>query len=172
LRVPCVVMAGGRGSRMGDPEKVLARVCGVPLLAHVVSALRGAESCSRILVAATPGHGGVVRLAQALGAEVALLPGDSYVEDLRVALRLVGTPALAVSGDIVGLTPGLVDWFVREALARPAPVVDLETLDGPVGVTLHKDVEGGPWDTIRLESHAPFDVDTPEDLARANNLCG
>jgi len=171
VRVPCIVMAGGRGSRLGLHEKGVAQVCGVPLLARVVSALRRSRSCSRIVVATTPRHGRTVRLAQALGVEVLLLPGDSYVEDLRTALEAVGTPALVVPVDIVGLTPGLVDWFTRQALGSGASVVTLEGPDGPVGVGLHRDPEGGDWTVIRVEDPYIFDVDTGDDLARANRLC-
>lgn len=165
------MMAGGRGSRMGNPEKVLARVCGVPLLAQVLSALQESGVCERIVVVTTPMHGKVVRVAQALGAEVLLLPGESYVEDLRAALDVTGVPALVVSGDIAGLTGRRIEWFLEEAMAREEPVVDLVVDGEPVGVTLHKHPRGGEWVQVEAGDPGVIDVDTPGDLMRARSRC-
>ena len=169
--VPCIIMAGGRGERMGAAEKGLLAPCGRPLLEEVVSALRGSGACSRIVVATTRRHPGIIELAKRLQVEVLLLPGRGYVGDLRRALAHTGTPALVASSDLHGLTPSLVSWFTTAARERSEPVVDLVVRGEPVGLTLHKTQTGGPWATI--ESPLPVsDIDTPEDLEEAARGCG
>lgn len=48
MKPPCVILAGGRSSRMGGGDKALAPLLGRPMLAHVLA--RVAPQCACILI--------------------------------------------------------------------------------------------------------------------------
>ena len=108
-----VVLAGGRGSRMGRPEKCLLPVGAVPLLLRVAAALIWA-GFDEVVVATTRGHPGVAWLAETWGFAVDYTEGLGYGPDLvRLAER--HAPALFASCDLANLTPS----HVKPLLSRP-----------------------------------------------------
>ncbi len=169
-RINCVVMAGGRGSRLGGIEKPLLEVCGAPMLVRVLRALE--HACARVVVAYSPWTRGVEDLCRTLPPMVECVEGrGSYVEDLKEALMLAGLPALVAPSDIPFLNPRLLEAFLEKALSEPADVVNLAGEDGePTGISLFKSM-GGEWASIVMRGEWLIDVDTPEDLERAGSLC-
>ena len=130
-----IVLAAGKGTRMkSDLPKVLHRVCGLPMVEHVVRALRGA-GVQRIVVVI--GHGGEA-VQSALGGTVEYawqreqLGTGHAVRSAVEALAGFEGPVVVASGD----TP-LVDKAAVEALlsAHPGHAVTLATakVDDPTG---------------------------------------
>ena len=67
-----IVLAAGMGTRMKSATpKVLHKVAGIPILAHVLAAARGAGA-SRIVVVTAPAQDDVRNFAKAQGAETAI----------------------------------------------------------------------------------------------------
>jgi len=117
--VDAIVMAGGKGERMGGVEKPMVLLDGKPLLFYVVRALSGSGSIGRIFVAVsprTPQTAGYVRGISDSKASVVMTPGSGYVEDTAYAARALGLrePFLAVSADLPLITPDIVDHIVSE----------------------------------------------------------
>ncbi len=130
-----IVLAAGKGTRMkSDLPKVLHKVCGLPMVEHVVRALRGA-GVERIVVVV--GHGGEVVQA-ALGGTVEYawqreqLGTGHAVRCAAAALEGFEGPVIVASGD----TP-LVDAATMAALLSThgdkAVTVATSVLDDPTG---------------------------------------
>src|SRR6185295_8865655 len=67
-----IILAAGMGTRMKSATpKVLHRVAGLPILGHVVGAMKGA-GISRIVVVSAPGMEDVRAFATSVGAENAI----------------------------------------------------------------------------------------------------
>jgi len=131
MKVAALVMAGGRGSRMGAAvEKPLLPVLEVPMIERLLMALRGARRITRIVVAVTKETPRTAVAVERLGVEVLETPGLGYVEDMRCALkafRLGST--LVVSADLPLLKSETVDRVVayfgrcgKPALTLVAPL--------------------------------------------------
>ncbi|MBS7247741.1 MAG: NTP transferase domain-containing protein [Candidatus Jordarchaeales archaeon] len=124
-----VIMAGGKGSRLGVGEKPLVRVKGRSMIDYVVAAMRQARLVRRVYAAVSPhtpktAHHlektwrGSVWLIQTLGA--------GYVEDLRHVAATLRSPAMLVCPADMPLLRGdlldfVVDSFFREG--KPSLVV-------------------------------------------------
>ena len=169
----CVVMAGGRGSRMGGVAKPLMRVCGEPMISRVVAT--AIELCGDVVVVysdASPGVGEICRSTLAVMGRVSCVEGTgSYVEDLNLGLSLAGLPALVLPADTPLIDSSLLEKFVREASRLEPSIVSLARGDGvEVGISLFKK-PSGPWGYVRMTDCGVMDVDTWEDLRRAEEAC-
>ncbi len=111
-----LIMAGGRGSRLGMKlEKPLLLFNGKPLVDHVISALKGTCRVHRIFAAVTARTPATARHLLERGVDVVLTPGGGFVEDLRRALRALELgPTLVVASDLPLLRRQEVEEVLRE----------------------------------------------------------
>ena len=116
MRLPALLMAGGRGTRLGlGVEKPLVKVAGRPLINYVVEALKQARYVERVVVVASRHTPNTYEAARRLEVEALKSPGEGYVEDLRYAvkvLRLKG-PVLVVACDLPLMSGVLIDHIIR-----------------------------------------------------------
>jgi adenosylcobinamide-phosphate guanylyltransferase len=134
LGVIALVMAGGKGSRMKlKQEKPLISVCGKPVIAFVLEALRKAEKVDGIVVAVS---GCTPKTAEFLegfkNIKIVVTPGEDYVSDLGYAANELGLGVfLAVGADLPLVTGEIFDAIVEryECCGKPAltVAVPLET---------------------------------------------
>lgn len=166
-----VIMAGGRGSRLGGAKKPLLVVCGRRLVDVAIDVAKAVGEkvylCSRDeYIEHLSGLSDVVAVR---------CPGLGYVEDLSHILRIVSPPVLVLPSDMPFLTRRAVESFVKKALGLSVDVVTLtvckDSICRETGISLFKGVEGS-WANIYV-SYSPeyLDIDTPEDLRRAEELC-
>jgi len=113
-----IVLAAGAGTRMKSAlPKVLHKVAGLPLLGHVVRALRDA-GVERIVVVTSPAGDAVRDYARTLGCEDAIQhqqlgTGHAAAAAKDVLADFAGT-LVVVNGDMPLVT--------GDTIARPAPV--------------------------------------------------
>lgn len=172
-----ILLAGGRGSRVGGAVKPLLRHRGRTLLAHALDAL--APHCVELLVMAGAHAAEISRVAE--GARVFADPGEGPHVALRLAARAARHPTLVVApadspflapaiAALVAAGPGavaregdgvnpLVGVFGREELlAATSP--PLRSLQEAVARLLP------PAIPVSVPPGSLLDVDAPADLAR------
>ena len=169
--IECIVMAGGRGTRLGAPEKPMVEVCGEPMIVRVLRQL--ASVCGRIIVVYSRFTPSVGELCRSPPVPVECVRGwGSYVEDLKAALSLASPPVLVAPADMPFLNAYRLEDFMAKALLDPNPIVNLSARGrGPTGLSLFKEAWGS-WSTVEDGGCWTLDVDTPEDLEKARSLCG
>ena len=155
-----VIMAGGRGRRAGDPEKCMWPLCGVPLLFRVAGAL--AQVAAKVVVLTTPAHRRVAKYAAEWGLEVVYTPGEGYEKDFLHAARLA--PAVVAACDLANLSPGHVERLLAYETFATAV-----SQGGYPGLSYLPTPRLDRWADVDVG--ALFDVDTPEDLERAEEEC-
>jgi adenosylcobinamide-phosphate guanylyltransferase len=134
-----LVMAGGRGSRLGvGVEKPLLPICGEAMLRRVVKALKSSKFVEAVFIAVSEWTPNTKREAERLGIVIET-GGLGYVDDLREALRVVWAgygfkDVVVASSDLPLLDGELIDDVVKryaesgkEALTV---VVDREAYEG------------------------------------------
>ena len=171
MRLDCIVMAGGRATRMEGLVKPLLEVCGKPMIMRVVGAIR--NLCNRIILVYSDHTIRVVDLCMGPMGSVECVKGvGGYVEDLKLALNLVSLPALVVPADMPFIDHMILEGFLLKALLTPEPVVNLvDASRGPVGVTLFKEREGSWADVVVDGGYKLLDVDTWSDYEEAVRIC-
>ncbi len=194
-RVGAVVLAAGRGTRMGGPNKLLAEVSGKPLVRHAAEAALGSRA--RPVVVVTGHQQEEVEPALA-GLDVRLVHNPDFAEGLSTSLKagLAALPqeadgALVLLGDMPRVTSGLIDRLIGAfdpaagGLAvvpvrdghRGNPVLfsrvffpELQTVTGDVGARGLLGSHGEGVVEVPVDDDAAFlDVDTPEALEAARS---
>lgn len=103
-----LVMAGGRGSRMGAGEKLLAPHGGRESVLRVADALAGSGRIGRVLAAVSDHAPRARALLESRGVETIGTPGRGYPRDMAEALSRIELPAMVVPGDMPLMDAGAV----------------------------------------------------------------
>jgi molybdenum cofactor cytidylyltransferase len=184
-----IILAAGRGSRMGTPKQLLP-IDGRPLLQYVVDA--AAEALDDVVLVL--GHeAGRVAAALALPAGVRVVVNPDHAEgqstSLRAGLDHVPEAARAVVvllGDQPGIRAGAIRAVVAAEAAGIAPILraayrgrashpvvlarevwpGAEALRGDAGARSLIAAHAGRVELVEVGGDPPEDVDTPDDLAR------
>ncbi|WP_069808262.1 NTP transferase domain-containing protein [Vulcanisaeta thermophila] len=173
-----LIMAGGRGTRLGNPNKPLINVCGRPMIEAVVDSVRG---LGRVYVVTTKSHTEIINWALGNGVDYVITRGLGYAEDLLEALGILGAPSLVLPGDMPLITREFVIKFLRACAYLRMPMVTLMNVRNGVseytGISYVRSVEfiDGliPWVTlVTSEPTRLINVNTREDLEIVRGLCG
>jgi GTP:adenosylcobinamide-phosphate guanylyltransferase len=123
--VDAVVLAGGVdtgdiATELGVVHRPLLAVGGRPIVARVLSALRGASRIGKVaLVAPSP----VQAAAPADAVDARVEAGDSFVDNMARGVEAIipgSDHLLVITGDLPLITPAAIDDFVRRSLASCA----------------------------------------------------
>ncbi|XHH08369.1 MAG: NTP transferase domain-containing protein [Candidatus Bathyarchaeia archaeon] len=127
MTVPALVMAGGKGTRMGSPEeKPLIKVCGKPVIEYVLDALRNAKKIDKIYVAVTERTPRTAQLMMESNIEVVMTLGQDYVSDMGYATQTLKLGKfLAIAADLPLVTGEILDRIMEryENCGKPALTV-------------------------------------------------
>lgn len=184
-----IVLAAGRGSRMGTPKQ-LVPLGGRPLLQHVVDVAAG-ELDDVILVLGHEAEAVVAALALPEGVRVVVNPdhAEGQSTSLRAGLDHVPEAARAVVvllGDQPGVRADAVRAVVAAQATSDAPILRAayrgrashpvvlarsvwpaaEALRGDAGARSLITAHAGHVELVEVGGDPPEDVDTPDDLAR------
>lgn len=131
MKTVVIIVAGGRGKRMGRPKQFL-KIAGRPMLAWTVAAFQRSRSVDGIVIVAAPGQ---LDLAAGLKASklIAVVPGGPERQD-SVKNGLAALPAttkivLIHDGARPAVTPAIIDRAVRTARKYGAVVVGMPVKD-------------------------------------------
>lgn len=152
MRVHALIMAGGKGTRIGLPvEKPLLPFLGKPLIEWVVDAVKSAAKVSDLYVVTSDNAVETERKCLRDGLKVIKTNGKSYHADLKQAIleaRLQG-PVLTMPADLPAITGNFLDKVVvayeqcgKDALAVFMPISSREALKLSVSST---DEHNGVW---------------------------
>jgi adenosylcobinamide-phosphate guanylyltransferase len=115
VKVPALIMAGGKGKRIGLPvEKPLLPFLGKPLIDWVVEAVQSAEKVSEVYVVTSQNTPETEKRCQTKGWKVLRKDAQGYHEDLKQAVRLAGLlgPVLTIPADLPAVTGKFLDKVI------------------------------------------------------------
>ena len=196
-RVGAVVLAAGRGSRMGGPVKQLATIGGVPLVRRAAEAAVASRAAPVVVVT---GHAADDVAAALAGLDVTVVHNPDFAEGLSTSLRtgLSALPeeveaAVVVLADMPGIYAAAIDRVIGGYDPAAGALVVMATAGGKRGNPVlwsrrffpelsaitgdtggRQIIAGVPEAVVEVElgAAAAIDVDTPEALAAAGGLLG
>ena len=152
MKVPALIMAGGKGKRMGLPvEKPLLPFLGKPLVDWVVEAVASAEKISEFYVVTSANTPETEKRCKRKGWEFLRTGAKGYHEDLKQAVREAGLSGavLTIPADLPAVTGKFLDKVVsafevcgKDFLAVFVPIEKREALELSVSST---DEYKGVW---------------------------
>ncbi len=116
MKVPALIMAGGKGKRMGLPvEKPLVYFLGKPLLDWVVEAVASAENISEFYVVTSQNTPETEKHSKIKGWNFLRTEAKGYHSDLKQAVRDAGLlgPVLTIPADLPAVTGAFLDKIVN-----------------------------------------------------------
>lgn len=117
MKVPALIMAGGRGSRMGLPiEKPMLQFLGKPLLDWVAEAILTAKKVSKFYVVTSPNTPQTEQHCLSRGWKVVRTDAKGYHDDLKQAITKLGWmgPVLTMPSDVPAITGSILDKVISE----------------------------------------------------------
>jgi adenosylcobinamide-phosphate guanylyltransferase len=115
MKVPALIMAGGKGSRMGLPtEKPLLTFLGKPLIDWVADAINGSKNVSVFYVVTSSNTPLTEKHCLTKGWKVLRTDAKGYHNDLRQAVakaNLIG-PILTMPSDVPAITGQVLDKII------------------------------------------------------------
>ena len=152
MKVPALIMAGGKGKRLGLPiEKPLLPFLGKPLIDWVVEAVRSAEKVSDFYVVTSENTPETEDRCKKKGWRILRTDAKGYHEDLKQAVRKAGLKGtvMTIPADLPAITGRFLDKVVsafetcgRDFLAVFVPIEKRESLGLSVSST---DEYNGVW---------------------------
>jgi molybdenum cofactor cytidylyltransferase len=195
VRVDAVVLAAGRSSRMGGPNKLMALFDGRPLVRRTTETARASRAGEVVVVT---GHQAERVSSALLGLAVRLTHNGDYASGLAGSLKagVRGLPtetdgALIILGDMPGVTAPDLDRLIAafakaggNAIVRAThggkrgnPVIlpkalfpEVMKLEGDTGARHIVESEGNPVIDVEIGQGASVDVDTPEAMQLAGGV--
>ena len=95
-----LVMAGGKGTRMGISNEKLLLEYKKPIIFQVIDALKNSHCFSKVIVATSPNSPDTKRVLEQEGVETLPTPGSGYTNDLNFLLQKLDGFVFVVSGDL------------------------------------------------------------------------
>jgi adenosylcobinamide-phosphate guanylyltransferase len=145
LKVPALILAGGKGKRMGLPvEKPMMPFLGNPLLDWVVKAVASAGKVSEFYVVTSTNTPETEKHCQRKGWKVLRTDAKGYHSDLKQAVRLAGLqgPVLTIPADLPAVTGKFLDKVIsafegcgKDFLAVFVPIEKREDVELSVSST-------------------------------------
>jgi adenosylcobinamide-phosphate guanylyltransferase len=134
MNAACLVMAGGKGSRMHqNVEKPLIEIAGRPMVQYVIEAVQHSRSIDRVFVTTSKHTPETATTLRSLGFNVVETSGDDYVEDTKLAVKSLGLKKiLVISADLPLITANIIDEVVQryETSGKPALAVAIPRSSG------------------------------------------
>jgi adenosylcobinamide-phosphate guanylyltransferase len=151
MRIPALIMAGGKGTRIGlTIEKPLLTFLGKPLIDWVVEAVKSAEKVSEFYVVTSKNALETERKCLRNRLKVIRTDGKSYHDDLKQAIHEahLQVPVLTMPADLPAVTGKFLDKVItayekcgKDALAVFVPITTREALELSVSsIDEHKGV--------------------------------
>ena len=122
-----LIMAGGKGTRMGlSEEKPLVHVGGKPAIARVIESLLAARKVDSVVVAVTDFVPKTAVFVSKFPVKVVKTPGKDYIFDMQYVVRKLGLEhVLTVAADLPLITSEIIDSVAEgyEGCGKPALAV-------------------------------------------------
>lgn len=173
-QIDIVIMAGGKGSRLGGLPKPLLEICGEKIINRVVRVARELRP-RRIFICTRSEYAAYIEDLVTENTEILVCPGRDYVEDLNYVFTKTIFPVLVLPSDTPFITSNLLRRFLEKALEMSIPIINLircsEDKCVETGVSLFHEPRGEWFNVIFPDTPELRDIDVPEDLEWAEGLC-
>ena len=153
MKVPALIMAGGKGRRIGSRlEKPLLSFQGRPLIERVVKAAKSAKNISEIYVVTSGNTPQTEKKCLKNGLKILKTDGKGYHNDLKQAILegKLNFPVLTMPADLPALTGKFLDKIIeifekkgKDALAVFVPLEKRKKLE--LSVSSKDEFEGIPY---------------------------
>lgn len=127
--VTAIIMAGGKGTRMGGKiEKPLIKIGEIPMIQHVINTLLNSKGISDLTILTSPNTPKTSKYAYKRGYSVFKTPGIGYIEDLQYYISQCfphnsNKIILTITADLPLITSEIIDLILWEYKKSKKPAM-------------------------------------------------
>jgi GTP:adenosylcobinamide-phosphate guanylyltransferase len=161
--VDAVIMAGGRGTRMGNNKKMLLEIDGKSILYRIIDLLKQMGFRVNICISKNTQF-----LSYVEGVNIITGTGD-YSEDLKYSLELCSIPALVLPADVI-FSRNLLEKFIELHYTVKTGIATLKVNGELSGISIffkrpeNKELS---YTNIEISDNSFFNLNYPEDYIKA-----
>ena len=168
----CVIMCGGRGSRINNPEKYLLPIGNETVIGRLI---RMVSSLGLNVHLCTRDGTSIPGIYRGTGLKIIISSGNGYVPDMNECLNTVSVlPVLLIPGDIVLGSAETLSFFMKQSSMIIRDLVNLVSNDEITGITIFKklpSLEPLSYSSVVTDDEI-INVNTTADYDRAKKLLG
>jgi adenosylcobinamide-phosphate guanylyltransferase len=125
MDITALVMAGGKGSRLGlSEEKPLIKVGGKPMIQRVIEALSRANKVKDIVVTTTRYTPSTATFVRRMSIKVLQTPGEGFCLDMKYAIKSLNLRvALVIGADLPLISSDIIDKIIMHYEQCGKPVL-------------------------------------------------
>lgn len=161
-----VIMAGGLGTRMGNPEKALTRVDEIPLIQRIVTF--GLSLAADLMVCCSNNTPKTCSYCDLNSIKKYTSSGNGYPQDLAECLNTVGRyPVLILPADVYIHNTVVLTEAILYALSMDKEVITFLQMGQYVGISIFRSPPGKDqesYSSIEIPADFCVNVNTPSDL--------
>lgn len=168
LSLKAIIMAGGKGSRLGNPYKPFIEICGKPMILWVYDVVKKLVNQRNIYVSTLRNHPILPLLKEVMDSgNIIFTSGKGYEYDVLEALRLVGLPSIVLPSD----TPFIsIDDLLELVNSCQTSICNLVSNGKFVGISFWKSFDFDKYSNIESRRNI-INVNTKDELEIVNNMC-
>lgn len=168
----CIIMCGGRGSRISNPEKYLLRIGNETVIGRVI---RMVSSLGLSVYLCTREGSSIPGIYGETASKIIMSSGNGYVPDMNECLNTVSiTPILLIPGDIVLGSAETLSFFIKQSAMIIRDLVNLVSNGEITGITIFKklpSLEPLSYSSVVTDDEI-INVNTTADYDRVKKLLG
>lgn len=169
----CLLMAGGKGERMGNPLKFLMEIDGRSILERLIEIIH--RLFDTVYIAVTPSNQERVR-SVCKYCNILVTSGEGYAFDLNMALgNILQYPVLVMGSDtlIIDLATFISD--MRRGYSERTDLVNLITRKSGFNASIFKRPPSSPTEVLEhtdifVSEGIAININTRSDLKRASSM--
>ncbi len=161
-----IIMAGGKGTRFGRPDKTLVEVGGKTLLERLMSQV--SEFSANIFVCSSNNSPTVVEVSKEKEYKLLMEPGNNFVEAVRTCLASINKfPCLVLPGDVFLGDARVLGEFIDFYTTSSAELVTMIHNSLLIGISIYRKLpvagEVLSHENYDCQENMIFNVNTEED---------
>ncbi len=161
-----VIMAGGLGTRMGNPEKALIRVDEIPMIRRIITF--GLSLTADLLVCCSPNTPGTCSYCDLNGIKKYTSSGRGYPQDLVECLGTVKRyPVLVLPADVYIYNMEALTEAIIYTLSMKDEVITVLQLGQYVGISVFRTPPGNSqesYSSVEVPVEFCVNINEPSDL--------
>lgn len=175
IAVSALLMAGGKGTRISNPDKFLLPFGSSTIIGNLLATIK--NYADRTFICGHTNKKAFQELLKGGGIEYIEGTGKGYVSDLNFSLnRIKSFPVLVVPADTVVVRKEVLEEFIREFSKTKTELLTMVDGKGPTGISLFNRIPSGmdeiPHKNFRAEEDDIININSEADYARALFMAG
>ncbi len=160
-----LIMAGGKGSRLGFVEKALIKFNGKYMLEISYKILK--KHFRNVYISVSKNVPKTIRYCVERNYDMIYTSGENYVDDLISCLKILGTPIFVTAVDVPMNDDIVIKLLDAYRIWKDYDIITATFKGKPIGVSVFKRIKGR---YKNYETNSIFDIDTYSDLKNYERL--